>query len=125
MDCNESRVCVLCCVFSFFFFFFSCSKGQWLLFMNNSRTFPTFLSLLSHQWITTLFMAPQISLFSNFFIKNGSYSTIHTFKNYFATVFSVSVTISSIQMDPLCHLEVAQIQFEVGNFLSLGGSRCW
>ena len=32
---------------------------------------------------------PQISLFSNFFIKNGFYSTIHTFKNYFATVFSV------------------------------------
>ena len=25
----------------------------------------------------------------NFFIKNGSYDTIHTFKNYFATVFSV------------------------------------
>ena len=26
-----------------------------------------------------------------FFIKNGSHNTIHTFKNYFATVFSVSV----------------------------------
>ena len=25
----------------------------------------------------------------NFFIKNGSHGTIHTFKNYFATVFSV------------------------------------
>ena len=32
---------------------------------------------------------PQISLFSNFFIKNGSHDTIHTFKNYFVTVFSV------------------------------------
>ena len=32
---------------------------------------------------------PQTSLFSNFFIKNGSHGTIHTFKNYFATVFSV------------------------------------
>ena len=32
---------------------------------------------------------PQTSLFNNFFIKNGFYSTIHTFKNYFATVFSV------------------------------------
>ena len=31
----------------------------------------------------------QTSFFSNFFIKNGSHSTIHTFKNYFATVFSV------------------------------------
>ena len=33
-------------------------------------------------------------------IKNESYSTIHTFKNYFATVFSVSTTINSIQTDP-------------------------
>ena len=29
------------------------------------------------------------SLFSNFFIKNGSHGTIYTFKNYFAIVFSV------------------------------------
>ena len=29
------------------------------------------------------------SLFSNFFIKNGSHGTIHTFKNCFAIVFSV------------------------------------
>jgi len=27
--------------------------------------------------------------FNHFFIKNGSYDTIHIFKNYFATVFSV------------------------------------
>ena len=47
---------------------------------------------------------PQTSLFSNFFIKNGFYSTIHTFKNYFATVFSVfSIQFqqnNSIQTDP-------------------------
>ena len=36
-----------------------------------------------------LFTDPQITLFSNFFIKNRSHGTIHTFKNYFATVFSV------------------------------------
>ena len=29
------------------------------------------------------------TIFSNFFIKNGFHSTIHTFKNYFVTVFSV------------------------------------
>ena len=29
----------------------------------------------------------QTTLFSHFFIKNGSHGTIHTFKNYFATVF--------------------------------------
>ena len=34
-----------------------------------------------------LFTNPQISLFSNFFIKNGSHGTIHTFKNYFVTMF--------------------------------------
>ena len=41
----------------------------------------------------------QISLFSHFFIKNGSQDTIYTFKNYFATVFSIFSfsKISSIQ----------------------------
>ena len=34
-------------------------------------------------------MDPQITLFNNIFIKNGSHGTIYTFKNYFATVFSV------------------------------------
>ena len=33
---------------------------------------------------------PQITLFNNFFSKNWSHSTIYTFKNYFATMFSVS-----------------------------------
>ena len=43
------------------------------------------------QCIRALFTVPQITLFSHFFIKNGSHSTIYIFKNYFATVFSVSV----------------------------------
>ena len=37
--------------------------------------------------------------FSKTFIKNGPYGTIHTFKNYFVTVFSI---FSGIQMDPIC-----------------------
>ena len=41
------------------------------------------------QCTRTLFIDPQTSLFSNFFIKNGSHGTIHTFKNYFDTVFLV------------------------------------
>ena len=45
----------------------------------------TFLSQTVHY---VLFMDPQIPLFSNFFIKNGSHDTIYTFKNYFATVIS-------------------------------------
>ena len=43
----------------------------------------TFLQQTVHH---VLFMDPQIPLFSNFFIKNGSHSTIYTFKNYFSTV---------------------------------------
>ena len=43
------------------------------------------------QCICVLFTIPQITLFSNFFIKNGSHNTIYTFKNYFTTMFSVSV----------------------------------
>ena len=49
--------------------------------------------------------AYTIHAFKN--IKNRSHGTIHIFKNYFATVFSVfrfqfsvSATISSIQTDP-------------------------
>ena len=47
-------------------------------------------------------MKPQILIFSNFFIKNGSYDTIHTFKNYFVTVFfSFQFSVfTCIQMDP-------------------------
>ena len=44
------------------------------------------LTFFSEQCICILFMDPQISLFSNFFIKNWSHGTIYTFKNYFATV---------------------------------------
>ena len=54
------------------------------------------------QCTRSLFTNPQIPLFSNFFIKNGSHSTTHTFKNYFAIVFSVFSfsKISFIQTDP-------------------------
>ena len=75
-------ICV-CCVhvccnvcFSFFFsFFFAFSCKGWLF----NR----------EQFIRVLFTDPQILLFNNFFIKNGSHDTIHTFKNYFIIVFSV------------------------------------
>ena len=65
------------CVFPFFFFFF-CSAAI-VDFVN------------CEQCIHALFTVSQITLFSNFFIKNGSHSTIYIFKNYFAIVFSVSV----------------------------------
>ena len=56
-----------------FFFFFFLSQNIWLFLINIVRC--------------ALFMDPQISLFSNIFIKNRSHGIIHTFKNYFATVF--------------------------------------
>ena len=76
------------------FFFFCCSthfRGQQLLFMHCSWTVTA----------TFDYFNPQISLFINFFIKNGSHGTIHTFKNYFTTVFSVFSfsKINSIQTD--------------------------
>ena len=43
---------------------------------------------------------PQTLLSINFFIKNEFHGTIHTFKNYFAIVFSVFSKISFIQTDP-------------------------
>ena len=68
-------------VFSFFSFFFSFFHAQPAIVdkstMNNA---PMHCSRV-----------PQITLFSNFFIKNGFHSTIYTFKNYFTTVFLVSV----------------------------------
>ena len=54
------------------------------------------------QCICILFTVPQITLFSNFFIKNESHNTIYTFKNYLATLFSVSAKISSFQTHSIC-----------------------
>ena len=75
-------------VSAFFSFFFFLVQSAIVDFVN------------CEQCIRALFTVPQITLFSNVFIINGSHSTIYTFKNYFATVFSVSATISSIQTDP-------------------------
>ena len=56
------------------------------------RVLPFFFCWIQPQHLTKSSVnSAQISLFSNFFIKNGSHDIIHTFKNYFATVFSVSV----------------------------------
>ena len=67
--------CVHVCLQRVSGFFFFGSRTCWL-FHNK-------------QYIHALYTDPQITLFSNFFIKNRSHGSIHTFKNYFATVFSV------------------------------------
>ena len=98
--------CVLRFAFCFFFFFSFLHAFQTFRGQANSRVLfgPVFFYFSVNQWVRALFMDPQISFFINFFIKNGSHSTIHTFKNYFTTVFSVFSfsKISSIQTDPKC-----------------------
>ena len=95
----ESEFCF--CVLLFFFFTRvsgdKCNRG--VLFSN---VWPCFFDISVNQWARALFMDPQISFLIKFFIKNGSHSTIHTFKNYFATVFSVFSfsKINSIQTHP-------------------------
>ena len=75
--CNETNVCVSSLRFPLFFLFFFQ---------------PIIVDFVNYeQYICALFTVPQITLFNNFFIKNGSHNTIYTFENYFATVFSVSV----------------------------------
>ena len=78
-----------------FIYLFSHVLGQilllWLLFIYCACTVAAKFDLSNNfQPISArraLFMDPQISLFSNFFIKNESHGTIYTLKNYFATVF--------------------------------------
>ena len=54
-----------------------------------------FNNFFHYKWVTYA-RKSQISFFSNFFITNESHNTIHTFKNYFATVFLVFSKISGI-----------------------------
>ena len=84
---------------SFFFFFFPfLARVQETIFIviatvhvheqqPHNLTFQSFFRILVV--LVYCLWDPQISLFSNFFIKNGSNDTIHTFKIYFATVFSI------------------------------------
>ena len=79
--------------FSFFFFFGTRNWRQRLLFMYCAWTvaeifdFSTIFS--TSVGLVYCSLDSQILLFNNFFIKNGSHGTIHLFKNYFVTVFSV------------------------------------
>ena len=79
------------CVWHFFFFFWHAFVGLRLLFMHYAWTIATKFDFSpSSQPIRTLrilFTDPQISLFSNFLIKNESHGTIHTIKKLFSTVF--------------------------------------
>ena len=65
-------------LFFFFFFFFFSSPQQLTLSTVNSA-------------YVTIYSPTNYTFQQLFFIKNGSHNIIYTFKNYFATVFSVSV----------------------------------
>ena len=76
-----------CSFFFFFFFFFSrvlgyCSYCS----MNSNRKY--WLSAVNSVHMHCL-RIHKFHFLSIFLIKNGSHITNHTFKNYFATVFSV------------------------------------
>ena len=80
LDSTESRVHVL--RFHVFFFFFC----AW--------------TVKLHDFVVQGTKNIVHALFTNYsYTVHGSHDTIHIFKNYFATMFSVSVTISSIQTD--------------------------
>ena len=81
-----------CVVLFFILFFNQLQQGTVATVHEQQSQFSYFfVSFIKLADPTVLFMIPQISLFSNFFIKIGSYSTIYIFKNYFATIFSVLV----------------------------------
>ena len=63
--------------FGFFFFFPSALQL-------GDRSYCAHCAVTVHALFCTVH-----AFFSHFFIKNGSHGTIHTFKNYFATIFSV------------------------------------
>ena len=71
----------------------------YLLSVRLGSTFCTFLSgVFLDGGSRALFTGPASTFFSKIFFKTGSHDTIHTFKNYIPTVFSVSA-ISDIQTD--------------------------
>ena len=79
----------------FFFFFLRVNSN--LTWVHCSRT-------VQHCLYTVQHCSCTVYVLKN--IKNSSHDIIYTFKNYFATVFSIfsfqfSATISSIQTDPL------------------------
>ena len=87
---------------SFLLFFFFSRISEWCSYCSCTVAWIVTANVDFPLWtvIRALFTDPQIPLFSKFFIKNESHGTIHTFKKYFITVFSISAKISSIQTDP-------------------------
>ena len=109
MDCVSGHVAF---AFSFLFYFIekciSCGNvsvsGSHALCMRSttSLTSKIFTEMCLLVGLVHYSRDLQTFFFNKIFIKNRSHGTIHTFKNYFATVFSIFSKISSIQTDPKC-----------------------
>ena len=82
---QTDRVCVLAFLFLFLF---------------NLFLFFIFYCFFSRSCV--LFTRPISLFFNKIFIKNRSYGTIHTFKNYFTIMFSIFSKISGIQTHSKC-----------------------
>ena len=109
----DENFCV-CVLFGFFFFFsrvfklFECCgycscTVQWTVVANFD--FLNFFGPISAHRV--LCMDPQISLFSNCFITNGSHGTIYTFKNYSLqcfSIFSFNFQFSTVSKRILTHI---------------------
>ena len=105
----------ICVSFFFFLMLHTHLGGQRLLFMlpfmNSSSSLLTFQPF--YQSCGSRALTHKFHFLVTFFIKNRSYGTIHTFKNYFATMFSVFnfSKISSIQTDPAYKLFLSNFLF--------------
>ena len=80
--------CVLFLFFSFFFFFLFSRVLEYCGYCSMNSNRKCWLSAVNSAHMHCL-RTHKFHFFINFFIKNGSHITIHIFKNYFATVFSV------------------------------------
>ena len=64
---------------------------------------------------------PQTSFFKKNFIKNGFHGTIHIFKNYFVTVFSVFSKINNIQTYPRCYSQYTVLPVSINRMKTKRG----
>ena len=86
LDSAETLNPASCFPFFFFFLFFCFHAFKGAKFTVHETNFTVYI-LLYHCLCTVYYCSSTVHTLKN--IKNGSHGTIHTFKNYFAPVFSV------------------------------------
>ena len=86
------------CVSHFFIFEKSVSRALWVPCRNIKQNYVFPVGPVHCSWDPQVLYLENETKKKNF--KTGFHSTIHTFKNYFVTVFSVFSKISGIQINP-------------------------